>query len=56
MPYKYPVTELVKFLSKIEFKNNFDNVENEAKRKEIIDRLLIFIALREVILEEGGEK
>jgi len=52
MSYKYPITELVKFLSKVEFKNNFDNVENERKRKEIIDRLFIFIALREVILEK----
>ena len=50
MSSKYTITELIKFISKIEFENNFDNIENEIKRKEIIDKLLIYIALREVIL------
>jgi len=52
MSGKYTIPELITFISKVSFVNNFDNVNDNRKREEIKDKLYKLIAIESIIKGE----
>ena len=53
MNKKYTIPELIQFIEKIKFVNNFDNINNEIKRKEISNNLYKLIVFENILKDEG---
>ena len=53
MNKKYTIPKLIQFIEKIKFANNFDNINNEIKRKEISNNLYKLIIFENILKDEG---
>jgi len=49
MSSKYTISELITFISKVRFVNNFDNINDNVKREKIKDELYKLIAIESII-------